>query len=82
VGGSGAEDPVERIRLAARRAIAIRPVADFLAMECAVMYYALGSWRARPHVPEGSIGLGYEKSSALAQYLPMLGFLVLTALDL
>lgn len=50
-------DPIERLRQAAFEVTGSDRVAAILASEIAVFRYAIGSWRARPHVPAGTRAL-------------------------
>lgn len=47
-----AADPVETLHQSARKLLRMDRVADVLASELAVLYYSLGAWRRRPHVPD------------------------------
>ncbi len=57
----GPTDPVDRLRHAAFDLARHDRVADILATEIALLYYALGSWRARPHVPEGTAAFTHHR---------------------
>ncbi|HET6231658.1 MAG TPA: hypothetical protein VFE05_16410, partial [Longimicrobiaceae bacterium] len=47
-------DAADRIRRAAVEALPFRAVAEAIAFEVSLIYYALFSWRARPVVPQGA----------------------------
>jgi hypothetical protein len=47
-----AADPVEALHQSARKLLRMDRVADVLASELAVLYYSLGAWRRRPHIPD------------------------------
>lgn len=57
-------DGIDRLRAAALDVARSRIVADVVASEIAVLYYALGSWRAKPHVPEGFASFSQHRRSA------------------
>jgi hypothetical protein len=58
-----ATDALERLRLAAREVVPVEPVADALAHELAVVYYALFSWRSPASVPEEAQAFSYHRRS-------------------
>jgi len=60
----GAADPVERLRCAAFEFARHDRVADLLASEIAVFYYAFGSWRVGPHAPVGVAAFAHHRRSA------------------
>jgi hypothetical protein len=74
--GSGT-DVVTRIRTATLALVRNKFAADILTSELAMFYYAFGSWRAKPEVPEGSRGIRYAESTALSQLLPLALFVIL-----
>ena len=58
---SGIElDVPERIRLALGGSSIQSRVADVVAMETAVFYYALASWRRKPFIPSRALGFAYH----------------------
>lgn len=59
-------DPLEQLRQAAFELTRNDRVAAVLALELGVLYYAFGSWRARPHVPVGSSAFTHHRSSGHA----------------
>jgi len=70
-------DPYEQLRQAAYEVTGSHLAASVLASELAVLYYAFGSWRARPHVPEGASGFTHHLRSGHSGIV--LGFLVIVA---
>jgi hypothetical protein len=56
-------DPVESISIALRKIFPIPRVAAILATEFGIMYYALASWRARPHIPAGAQAFTIHKNA-------------------
>jgi hypothetical protein len=63
---AAAGDPVERIREAARAVVPVRAAADAVAFEMTLLYLALFSWRARPHVPAGAAAFSGHRRSGYA----------------
>jgi hypothetical protein len=59
-------DVPERVRAALGGA---SRVADVMAMELAILYYAFASWRRRPFVPAGGRGFSYHRRSGYAGLL-------------
>jgi len=72
-----AMDPWQQLQQAAYEVTGSHLAASVLASELAVVYYALGSWRAKPHVPEGSSGFTHHLRSGQSGIV--LGFLVIVA---
>jgi len=59
---SGVElDVPERIRLVLGGSSMRSRVADVMAMEASVFYYALASWRRKPFVPSGALSFSYHR---------------------
>jgi len=54
-------DPLEILRHAALDVIGQERVAGFLATEAALVYYGLGSWRSRAHVPAGTAAFTHHR---------------------
>jgi hypothetical protein len=65
----GTEDMAERLREVAREAFPHRRVADMLAFEIAVLYYALFSWRSRPHETLSGEAFTYHRKSGYGALL-------------
>jgi hypothetical protein len=64
-GSDAALDIPERLRLA----FGGSRVADVVAMEMSVFYFALASWRRKPFVPPGASGFAYHKKNGYAGLL-------------
>jgi len=62
----GTADTLEQLRRAARDLVRNDRVAAVLASELAVVFYALGSWRARAHQPPGSAAFNHHERSGHA----------------
>jgi len=61
---SGVElDVPERIRLVLGGSSMQSRVADVMAMEASIFYYALASWRRKPFVPSGALSFSYHRRS-------------------
>jgi hypothetical protein len=73
-------DPVDAIRDGLAAAVPIPPVANLLATELAVLYYALFSWRARPHIPPGAAAFSMHKRGGQADILFALAIATLVEL--
>jgi len=58
-----AADPLERLRRAAFELTRNDRVAAVVALEIAVFYCAIGSWRARPHAPSGTSAFTHHRRS-------------------
>jgi hypothetical protein len=58
---SAAPDPLERLQLAAREVVPVALVADLIAHELAMIYYALLAWRAAPAAPRGARAFSYHR---------------------
>lgn len=64
---AGAElDIPERIRAAVEGPVGYRRVADVIATEFAIFYYALASWRREPFVPRGAQAFSYHRETGAA----------------
>lgn len=61
-------DIPERIRAALGTNVVSR-VADVVAMEGAIFYYALASWRRKPFAPDGALAFSYHKKNGYAGIL-------------
>jgi hypothetical protein len=59
-------DIPERIRYALDTPALATRVAEIVATECGIFYYAFASWRRRPFVPRGAIAFSYHKKSGVA----------------
>jgi hypothetical protein len=67
---SGVEmDVPERIRASLGGSSLQSRVADIVAMETSLMFYALASWRRAPFVPAGMLGFSYHKRNSYAAIL-------------
>lgn len=77
-GAPGTADPVARLRAGAR-AVVPAVAADVLVAELAVLYYAVGAWRARPHVPPGAHAFTTHRRSGHGGLV--FGLLVVTAVE-
>ncbi len=62
----GGADPLEQLRRAALELTRNDQVAEVFASEIGVFYYAIASWRARPHAPEGTLALTHHRRSGHA----------------
>jgi hypothetical protein len=58
-----AADPLEQLERAALTLLRQAQAAAIFATEIAVLYYAFGSWRARPHVPAGATAFTHHERS-------------------
>jgi hypothetical protein len=67
-------DPLEAIERAIPGQLFAPAVAKLLVGEIAILYYALFSWRKRPHVPEGARAFGLDKSTGFADLLMVVAF--------
>lgn len=61
-----AADPLEQLRSAAFGLTRNDRAAGVFASEIGIFYYALGSWRARPHVPAASSAFTHHRRSGQA----------------
>ncbi len=59
----GGEDPLTRIRSAVAAAIPYRKLAHVVAIEVAVLYYALFSWRSKPEERGNAVAFSYAEAS-------------------
>jgi hypothetical protein len=59
-------DPLERMHRAAMELTHNERAAAILATEVAVFYSLIGSWRARPHVPAGTVSFTHHRRSGHA----------------
>lgn len=71
-----AADVTERLEAACQHVVAMTPLARAVAGELAVVWYALFSWRARPHVPGGARAFTIHRESGVAT---LFGFLAAVA---
>ncbi len=62
--GTSREDIVERVRHVALEMVRAPALAEILATEVAVVYYAF-AWRARPHVPEGARAFSVHRETGV-----------------
>jgi hypothetical protein len=62
----GSADPLEQFRIAGMELLHNDRVAGVFATEMAVFYYALGSWRSRPHAPSGTSPFTHHRRSGQA----------------
>jgi len=74
-----AADPLEQLHRAAFDLTRNDRVAAVLALELGVLYYAFGSWRARPHLPAGWSAITHHRRSGHAGIV--LAFLVVMAAE-
>lgn len=74
-----AADALEQLRRAAFALTRNERVAAVFAFEIAVLYYALGAWRAAPHVPRGATAVTHHVRSGHAGVV--LAFLVVMATE-
>ncbi|HJR62465.1 MAG TPA: hypothetical protein VJ803_02090 [Gemmatimonadaceae bacterium] len=72
-------DPLDRLRHAAYELSRNHRAAAVLATEIAVFWYALASWRARPHVPEGTTAFTHHERSGHAGIVA--GFILVMAVE-
>jgi hypothetical protein len=73
-------DALARIETAAREIVPSRRAASVLAGELAIFYYAFGSWRQRPDVPEGTRAFSiHEQSGAAALFGTLAGVSIMEA---
>ncbi|MDB4878121.1 MAG: hypothetical protein JWM41_4567 [Gemmatimonadetes bacterium] len=70
-------DVPERIRASLDDSIMQARLADVVAMEASLMFYALASWRRKPFVPPGAQGFSYHKREAYAATLYVLLFVTI-----
>lgn len=73
----GGSDPVELLRDTFGRIIPVPAIARIMASECAVLYYGLFSWRARQHVPVGTLAFTMDGQSTDGSLFLGLGILSL-----
>jgi len=74
-----AADPLEQLRRAAFELTRNHRAAAAAASEIAVLFYALGSWWARPHVPVGTSAFTHHRRSGHAGIV--LAFLLLMSVE-
>ncbi len=60
---AGGEDPLTRIRASCRAIIPYQKLSNLLAVEVAVLYYALFSWRSKPERKNNSVAFSYAEAS-------------------
>jgi hypothetical protein len=72
--GESDGDPLDAIRAATASVLPGSVAAKLLATEFCVLYYALFSWRTKPHVPRGAKGFSLHKNSGQADLLFGLAF--------
>lgn len=68
-------DFFDHLRTALRSGLRVPMAADAVAFELALLYYALFSWRARPHVPEGAQPFTTHKKSGVIALLMVAAFM-------
>ena len=68
--GAGA-DTFVAMRRVLREVVRVRFVADVVAFELALLYYAFLSWRASPHVPTGARAFSTHRNSGVVALLIM-----------
>lgn len=78
--GGGDDDPVELLRFSLRRALPVKRVADVLADELALLYYALFSWRRRVAPRADEAAFSYHRESGYGSLL--LAFTFVAVLEL
>ncbi|MGH7587123.1 MAG: hypothetical protein ACRELU_00865 [Gemmatimonadota bacterium] len=64
--GDKGADPLEQFRRAALELTRNDRAAAMIATEIAVLYYAFGAWRARPHAPAGTSAFSHHRRSGHA----------------
>lgn len=72
-------DPLVTLHRSARDLLRMDRVADVLASELAVLYYAFGAWRTPPHIPEGTRPFSSHRRSGHGGLV--FGLLVVTAAE-
>jgi hypothetical protein len=65
----GADDVLERLKMVAQEILPLRRAAEAVAFEIAILYYALFTWRRRPHVPAGTRAFTYHRKSGYGALL-------------
>ena len=78
--GGGDDDPVELLRFSLRQALPVERVADVVADELALLYYALFSWRRRVLPREDEEAFSYHRESGYGSLL--LAFTFVAVLEL
>jgi hypothetical protein len=73
----GESDPVEVIRGALAGVLAARVLVNSITAELSVLYYALFSWRAKPHVAQGAQAFSIHKRVGQADLLAALPIICL-----
>lgn len=68
-------DFFDHLRVALRSALRIPLMADAVAFELALLYYALFSWRAKPHIPAGARPFTTHKKSGVVALLLVAAFM-------
>jgi hypothetical protein len=81
---AGTDDLLDRYRVGVRAALPptvphVDRAADAIAFEAAVVRYATGSWRARPHSPPGALTFSGHRSSGYAGIV--VGLLMVVAVE-
>lgn len=76
-GAIGAEDPVHVLQAVLAPVIPIPMIASLFAVELGVWYYALFSWRAKPHVPSGAMSFSIHRRGTQADLLFVLAIATL-----
>ena len=78
--GGGDDDPVELLRFSLRQALPVERVADVVADELALLYYALFSWRRRVTPRADEVAFSYHRESGYGSLL--LTFTFVAAMEL
>jgi hypothetical protein len=74
-GQGGNADFFDHLRSALRSALRVPLMADAVAFELALLYYALFSWRAKPHIPAGARAFTAHKKSGVTALLMVAAFM-------
>jgi hypothetical protein len=72
--GGGDYDPVELLHFSLRRALPVERVADVVADELALVYYALFSWRRRVRPRADEVAFSYHRENGFGSLLLALTF--------
>ncbi len=78
--GGGDDDPVELLRFSLRQALHAERVADVVADELALLYYALFSWRQRVLPRADEVAFSYHRESGYGSLLLTLTFVAVLEL--
>ena len=70
-GDDASADPFVRLRQLFREVVPVRGVADVVAFECALLYYALFTVRSLPHIPPGARAFTTHRKSGVVALLLM-----------